>query len=246
MSISHILLLILSTFLIEPVAASKWATKLDTTATNIGPLTTRFTPPASCSDIRTRTYLDLWPKLEMGCEGPGGSDCCPSNWREDVYYSPGMCPAGYQSCTLPTSKQRRETTVMCCPDNFACNGQFRCTRPLNTRIPLTMDGPKTTTTRTEHAITATPIQIRFRAAESTVVPVPTASLELPRGYLYTREKVGIGIGVAAAVGLFTVGVYFCCCYGGKKRKMRARVPTTPLEDNTTSTPDGPPPAYPGK
>ncbi|KAF7587715.1 hypothetical protein BBP40_006822, partial [Aspergillus hancockii] len=192
-------ILLASTFLLDPVTAYNRHTRLDTIASNIGPLTTRFTPPASCSEIRTRTMYNLWPQLEMGCEGPGGNECCPSNWRENVYYSPGMCPAGYQTCTLPTSKQRIETTIMCCPDNFACNGRGSCTRPLNTRVHLTMTKPTATTTRTAYAITATPIQIRFKAAESTVVPIPTASLQLPRGYLYTREKVGIGIGVAAGV-----------------------------------------------
>ncbi|KAB8275231.1 hypothetical protein BDV30DRAFT_225274 [Aspergillus minisclerotigenes] len=245
MIISQTALFLLSTFLAGPVAASNYATRLDTTATNVGPLTTRFTPPASCSDIRTRVFYDIIPKLEMGCEGPGGNECCPPNWRDDVYYSPGMCPAGYQTCTLPTSKQRLETTAMCCPDNFACNGQGRCTRPLNTRVPLTMTDATRTTTRTEYAITATPIQIRFRAAESTIVPIPTASLNLPRGYLYTREKVGIGIGVSAAVIGFAIGIYFCCCSGNKRRTM-ARVPTTPLENYPIpDTPDVPPPAYPG-
>ncbi|KAF7631364.1 hypothetical protein AFLA_012222 [Aspergillus flavus NRRL3357] len=225
MIISQMALLLFSTFLAGPVAASNYATRLDTTATNIGPLTTRFTPPASCSDIRTRVFYDIIPKLEMGCEGPGGNECCPPNWRDDVYYSPGMCPAGYQTCTLPTSKQRIETTAMCCPDNFACNGQGRCTRPLNTRVPLTMTDATRTTTRTEYAITATPIQIRFKAAESTIVPIPTASLKLPRGYLYKREKVGIGIGVSAAVIGFAIA---------------------PLENYPIpETPDVPPPAYPG-
>ncbi|KAE8151454.1 hypothetical protein BDV25DRAFT_152666 [Aspergillus avenaceus] len=229
-------------FLTGPViGARKWATKLDTTATNIGPLTTTFTPPASCSETRTREYFGLWPGLEMGCEGPGGDECCPSGWRSGVYYSPGMCPSGYQSCTLPTSKQRRETTVLCCPDNFSCNGQGYCKRMLNTRIPLTMTDATTTTTRTEYAVTATPIQIRFKAAESTIVPVPTASLNLPRGFLYTREKVGIGVGVTAGVGLLIIGVYLCCCYA--RRRNRAKVLATPLQ---SMAPDGPPPAYPGK
>jgi hypothetical protein len=43
-----------------------------------------------------------------------------------------------------------------------------------------------------YALTATPIQIRFRAAQSTIVPIATASLDLPmpKHGLNTREKVG--------------------------------------------------------
>jgi hypothetical protein len=89
---------------------------LDTTGTNAGPLTTPFIPPSSCFDIQTRTYLDWWPRLEIGCQGPYGNDCCPDKWRENVYYSPGMCPSGYYGCTLSTTKQRQETTNICCPE----------------------------------------------------------------------------------------------------------------------------------
>jgi hypothetical protein len=75
------------------------------------------------------------------------------------------------------------------------------------------------TRETAYEVTATPIQIRFRAAESTVVPVPTDSLSLPRGYLLTREKVGIGVGVLVAVGLLTMVLwYFCCGGGGRERR----------------------------
>ncbi|OGM46232.1 hypothetical protein ABOM_004854 [Aspergillus bombycis] len=146
---------------------------------------------------------------------------------------------------------RQDTRLAHCqhPNNALrqqpCAARSHCTRPLNTRIPLTMSGATHTTTRTAYAITATPIQIRFRAAESTVVPIPTASLRLPRGYLYKREKVGIGIGVSAAVIGFAIGIYFCCCSGRKQQK--ARVPTTPLGNySTIDTPDVPPPAYPGR
>lgn len=81
-----------------------------------------------------------------------------------------------------------------------------CARRLNNRQILTYMDSTASTQVTAHAATATPIQIRFRAAESTFVPVPTDSLRLPRGYLLTREKVGIGIGVPVAVGFAHDGV----------------------------------------
>lgn len=63
-------------------------TSLDNSAINIGPLTTAFTPAPSCTSVRFRNDAG-WLQYEMGCEGPGGDDCCPPNWRAGVYYSPG-------------------------------------------------------------------------------------------------------------------------------------------------------------
>jgi hypothetical protein len=115
-STTQLLTLIVFILCQEDVQSYDSRVTLDTTATNVGPMTTAFTPPSSCFDIHTRMYRTWWPQLEIGCEGPYGNDCCPDKWRENVYYSPGMCPWGYYGCTLPTSKQRQETTNICCPE----------------------------------------------------------------------------------------------------------------------------------
>ncbi|RHZ63420.1 uncharacterized protein CDV56_103606 [Aspergillus thermomutatus] len=205
-STKQLFYLIVLLLCLEDVQSYDSRITLDTTRTNAGPLTTPFVPPSSCFDVHTRLYLN-WPRLEIGCQGPYGNDCCPDNWRANVYYSPGVCPSGYYGCTLPTSKQRQETTNLCCPEHFDCAGQHLCTRPLNNRQIITYVDSTVSTQATAYAVTATPIQIRFRAAESTIVPVPTDSLKLPRGYLLTREKVGIGIGVPVAVALLTMVVW---------------------------------------
>jgi hypothetical protein len=101
---------------------------------------------------------------------------------------------------------------------------------------------------TAYAVTATAIQIRFRAAESTVVPVPTDSFKLPRGYLLTREKVGIGVGVPVAVGLLTMVVWYCCC--ARKRQRKESVERVERVERVVTVTDrgldfGFPPPYPG-
>ena len=102
-----------------PVSAKTATTdvELDTWLSNTGPLTTTFTPAPSCfTERRTKIeYKGAYPDLEVGCEGPGGNECCPDRWASGRYFSPGMCPSGYQACTLPTTRQRQETTNMCCP-----------------------------------------------------------------------------------------------------------------------------------
>lgn len=94
--------------------------------------------------------------------------------------------------------------------NFACYGQDYCISSLPTISTMTYTDSTLSTESPVYAITATPIQIRFRASESTVVPIATDSLKLPmpsRG-LDTKEKVGIGIGVPVAVGIIGLGLFF--------------------------------------
>lgn len=93
---------------------TSYVNRLDTTKTNAGPLTTVFTPPASCATSHTELLYGR-PDLIQGCAGPYGDECCPEGWRYNMYFSPGQCPLGYKTCTLPTTTQRDETTVICCP-----------------------------------------------------------------------------------------------------------------------------------
>lgn len=105
-----------------------------------GPLTTQFEGPSTClSEVRTRVQFG-YPDFELGCEGPGGNECCPAQWGWSRYYSPGVCPVGYQTCKLPSSRQRQETTNLCCPEYVATYGSsmiFRSCYPLNSSSPTT-------------------------------------------------------------------------------------------------------------
>ncbi|GAQ05176.1 hypothetical protein ALT_2497 [Aspergillus lentulus] len=108
---------------------------------------------------------------------------------------------------------------------------------------LVWEGPNRLLRKTAYAVTATSIQIRFRAGEWTVVPVPTDSLSLPRGYLLTREKVGIGVGVPVAVGLL-MRVYFISVVGGGGGRKERVVTVTDTGLDLDLDLDLPPP-YPG-
>ncbi|KAF9893915.1 hypothetical protein FE257_008886 [Aspergillus nanangensis] len=225
----------------------KYYTSLDNEAINIGPLTTVFTPAPSCTSVRFRNdhgYL----QYEAGCEGPGGDECCPDGWRSGVYYSPGRCPSGYRAYSLLTTAPRAETTNYCCPEGYDLRGRSACTKPLNTRETLSLVEATTTYTNAAYGITATPIQIRFKAVDSSVVPIPSHPIVIPDYYkvrdggknddsnsLPTAAKVGIAF--AAAAGFFTL-VYFCCCCC---RPRKAAV----AEEHQELVASDPPPAYPG-
>ncbi|KAJ5097734.1 hypothetical protein N7456_008455 [Penicillium angulare] len=211
MRASSIALLILS--YVPTISANaywdSYAIRIDSTRSNQGALTTTFTPPSSCFTPTTQAYYG-YPSIIIGCPGPGGSDCCPPDWNWNVYFSPGVCPSGYKACTLPTTTQRKETTEICCPSNYACGGQDWCVSSLETISTMTYTDSTLSTESPVYAITATPIQIRYKAAQSTIVPIATSSLDLPmpKHELDTREKVGIGIGVPAAVGLLGAVLFF--------------------------------------
>lgn len=94
---------------------------------NIGPLTSTFTPPASCSE--STGWYKIWtPSVDsLGTtsqyyndfRGPYSvNDCLPSGYSPGQnYYSPGVCPSGYTSaCTRDGDFAKpSETRIVCCP-----------------------------------------------------------------------------------------------------------------------------------
>ncbi|KAJ5348005.1 uncharacterized protein N7506_001258 [Penicillium brevicompactum] len=232
--LSHVPLL---QFLFASIVIGYDPNQIDSSAKNAGPLTTIYTPPASCATPRTVANYG-YPSLLQGCEGPYGGECCPEGWRYDAYFSPGRCPHAFKTCTLSTTAQRMETTAYCCPDGFTCGGQGYCKISFNTVSTMTYVDATLSTQKAIYGITASPIQIRFKAAESTIVPVPTDSLDLPRHFLYRNEKIGVGIGVPAGVALLTLIAFF----GLRWRKAR-RLRREPGAQDTS--PDDLPPPYAG-
>ena len=87
-------------------------------ATYLGPLTTTFTPPASCLSTTAfyRKYDEPAVKL---LDNP---DCFPSAYVSTGYYSPGsVCPSGYHGFT---ENDGAETSINCCP-GFVIHKVFR-------------------------------------------------------------------------------------------------------------------------
>ncbi|KAH8658095.1 hypothetical protein BX600DRAFT_63225 [Xylariales sp. PMI_506] len=84
----------------------------------IGPLTTTFTPPASCTNDFTN-YYQMWTG-DLGVfdiAGPYTTESCfPSGYNpaRSEYYSPGICPAGYKTACSSVDTNG-VTAVTCCP-----------------------------------------------------------------------------------------------------------------------------------
>ncbi|KAL1634240.1 hypothetical protein SLS58_010784 [Diplodia intermedia] len=96
---------------------------------NIGPLTTTFTPASSeCySSLGFHTELGGLPGVVLGLPGQQQYDSClPSSydWAQSRFYSPGICPSGHTvDCSAPITSNDVVTTIgTCCPTSWTCRG----------------------------------------------------------------------------------------------------------------------------
>lgn len=107
--------------------------------TNLGPLTTTFTPNgADCNSTFIGANSNTkW--LQYGAGAISSGDCLPSGFMpyNRYFYSPGVCPSGYtEACytqSIPSTRNNRpETRITCCPTwvlNFSktldCSNQMK-------------------------------------------------------------------------------------------------------------------------
>jgi hypothetical protein len=125
---------------------------------------------------------------------------------------------------------------------FDCNGQDYCGKTFNSAPTITYSDATLSVVTTVRAITATGIQIRFKASESSIVPIVTDSLNLPWDHSLSKgAKVGIGLGVPAAVAL----VGFLWLFGRRyyRRRREAKAHVVGSEDVPSLGQDESPPAY---
>ncbi|KAI1295783.1 hypothetical protein F5Y03DRAFT_371391 [Xylaria venustula] len=96
------------------------------TMTNLGPLTTTFTPqgPDCASTFLGKISDNLW--LQYGVGDSPSSACYPSSFdpHQSYYYSPGICPSGYTAaCTAEifVSGNKAAQQLTCCPESYSCH-----------------------------------------------------------------------------------------------------------------------------
>ncbi|KAK3493192.1 hypothetical protein B0T13DRAFT_44358 [Neurospora crassa] len=122
--------------------------------TNIGPLTTTFTPPASCTTNTPQIYQVWKGTASEYIHGPlytPDSNCFPDGYvaNPSYYYNPGSCPQGYT--TAPCSRSglpvtdteaagKTQTAVVCCPSGAALT--FTCADDTAQALACTTSFPK--------------------------------------------------------------------------------------------------------
>ncbi|KAI8950655.1 hypothetical protein F4801DRAFT_547891 [Xylaria longipes] len=114
--------------------------------TNLGPLTTTFTPigPDCTSTFLGKNQGNGW--VQYGAGPDASSACLPSHFNsfDPYFYSPGICPLGYTTAcfseTYLSTRTEFETQATCCPTSYICRTSrghdvFACISPF--------DGPRT-------------------------------------------------------------------------------------------------------
>jgi hypothetical protein len=102
--------------------------------TNLGALGPTSFPSDCLESLWDMNTPQLIGTVSYQTQGCAISTCCPSShfyteawaWMTS-YYSPGVCPSQYRSCSPPPASyttqllsQPGETIVFCCPTNYAC------------------------------------------------------------------------------------------------------------------------------
>ncbi|KAI1210775.1 uncharacterized protein F4807DRAFT_422591 [Annulohypoxylon truncatum] len=173
--------------------------------TNLGPLTTTFTPAPECTEvisgiIYTQTGTDgNTTTHKYHSLGPADtSECYPSPFQiTSAYYSPGRCPSGWSSVcgsVYIASGTITETTATCCPPGYACMqaadvtdswSTLSCTRAIESMVNVTVPDDSHQyyrVTQLSHvlvnaaAITARWQQTDFVASETDTSTTPTTSI----------------------------------------------------------------------
>ncbi|KAI3340135.1 hypothetical protein F4824DRAFT_518232 [Ustulina deusta] len=196
--------------------------------TNLGPLTTTFSPigPDCSSTFEGSLGNNRW--LQYGVPGNPSSACLPSNFNNNVgyFYSPGLCPSGYTSaCTgwvSATTGFTWETETTCCPSGYLCrndrgNDPYECLSGFegprtfavslyniatdSTGVTTKIDsGRSVTTVLTGEAVFAYAIVVRTAASN-----ILSGAVTSPVGNLTTAINSatgnGLSAGVAAGIGI---------------------------------------------
>ncbi|OBT58659.1 hypothetical protein VE04_01091 [Pseudogymnoascus sp. 24MN13] len=127
------------------------ASQDDSGLTLLGPLTTIFTPPATCHDLTvlsiSTVYSTVVTVTKTISDGSAVSvytvptittsttaylekydyvldgSCYPEGYTTySAYYSPGRCPAAWEG--VVTTAQNSETTIQCCPTSFTFSAEL--------------------------------------------------------------------------------------------------------------------------
>lgn len=159
--------------------------------TNLGPLTTAFTPPSTC--FYTTAFPATVGLFDVTGAGLGfaqtqleivsnvATACYPSGYGgygdSSHYFSPGICPSGY-STGIPSTVSE-ETQALCCPSGFHQDGNYNsCSKTLTgvltvsavltrttTGLEFYLDSLSTQFSSSTHTLEASGIPIRWRAGD---------------------------------------------------------------------------------
>ena len=184
------------------------------------PLTTVFTPPASCNRIFYGTYYSLAkPESSGGASGftdavtystsfvaawgvtaapttsaADDTACFPPDFHGVRYYSPGLCPDSWTQAATASVTGGPDTTATCCPSGYSAAASRECVSSFTTPL-VVLDA-----TAASDKVTITPADGRLETvlARAVVVRYRDGDFRSSAG-LSAGAKAGIGVAVALVV-----------------------------------------------
>ncbi|KAJ5481839.1 hypothetical protein N7475_000651 [Penicillium sp. IBT 31633x] len=171
-----------------PLAGRQTRESADTITTL--PMSSQFTPPASCADSWTyepsgANLIANGLLLQNAVDNDGADpDCFPSGYSQygrvqpSIVYSPGYCPDGYISADIVVHNP--VTTAMCCPSGFEYYTESRdsdttfagCTSGFasgdTTLVTVRQVSDESTQVTGPVTMWAQPIQIQLEAKDSSL------------------------------------------------------------------------------
>ncbi|KAF2399299.1 hypothetical protein EJ06DRAFT_79794 [Trichodelitschia bisporula] len=101
------------------------------------PLTSVFTPPASCSlNYVVRSLTRDPPSVWVGST----KACYPPGYISMSYYSPGICPQGYTIADSGVLAASSQTHAYCCPTGYDINPGSSACYSMSNSLPTTLSG----------------------------------------------------------------------------------------------------------
>jgi hypothetical protein len=88
--------------------------------TDLGPLTTIFNVPSTCTSVITSfsgaLFIGHFVSVDLRCYPPGASSLT-TQWFSSYYWSPGVCPLSWTTACSYTEVQfaAADTASLCCP-----------------------------------------------------------------------------------------------------------------------------------
>ena len=99
------------------------------------PLTTFFTPPATCLDVVTYDGTSFW---QNGLAQTGDAGCYPSGFSKiyNSWFTPGICPESWTSVGTDPSHPSTVSDAMCCPSYVPPSRFPVWAQSLNLHVPI--------------------------------------------------------------------------------------------------------------
>ncbi|QIW96331.1 hypothetical protein AMS68_001849 [Peltaster fructicola] len=171
------------------------------------PLTTVFTPPASCSKLpftfwNNNGSTTYW-RNAFSLKQASDADCYPTSFYlrqatgTTMEYSPGVCPTGYHAAEIVQSGSAAPITSFCCPSGFAYYNGAGCYSRVTTTTNVVINSFTTTAITTPFTAWDWHVQAVWQSTDlGSFTPASAPLLAAEKGTTVTAVSSAAGASLA--------------------------------------------------